>query len=128
MDICVNAYVCVCPNVYRVMPLGDRVCVLKEGVGFREKVCVFVGRVCVQRVLRQTAESHLHLSVWVWIRSDPCAPQTEACNETELHALKSHPASYGPPASPSPLLPLCIHPLSFLVSLLPLFYTSAVTN
>lgn len=54
--------------------LGESVCVCLCGVG-----CVCV---CVRRVLRQTAESHLHLSVWVWIRSDPCAPQTEACNET----------------------------------------------
>lgn len=56
----------------------------REGGGcFWEKKCVFVGwGVCVRRVLRQTAESHLHLSVWVWIRSDLCAPQTETCNET----------------------------------------------
>lgn len=48
-----------------------------------ECMCVFVGwGVCARRVLRQTAESHLHLSLWVWIRSDPWAPQTEACNET----------------------------------------------
>ena len=73
------------------MLLQDRECVLEEGGDWflGESVCLWGGVhvcvcvcVCVRRVLRQTAESHLHLSVWVWIRSDPCAPQTEACNET----------------------------------------------
>lgn len=78
--------VCVFVPMYTGMLLGDRVrvCVLeKGGCWFGEKACVCLwGRVGVLRVLRQTAESHFHLSVWVWIRSDPCAPQTETCNET----------------------------------------------
>lgn len=62
LQSCRSVRVFVCTNVYKVLAVGEQ-----EEVG--RALCVL--GLGVWWVLRQTAQSHLHLSVWVWIRSDP---------------------------------------------------------